>query len=252
MRLRAGWACRLQQALQMLMGAACLHRATCDLLAACGWYHGLACSMAQAMSGFTLRRMALDCNCLVCCCAVLCCPAGATLPRAGVHHPLWSHSYLGYGFDVVQAQVNTLVKQLALDAGSAATPLPPAQVAAALAAGLDNSTAAGQPDAASGSGTPGSLQHSQVPAVHVGEDGVVDPCLPAGYHSADGRVGSGVWQQCQQLVEAVIDPATCRPRRETPCPELPDNMPQLSGEHSSTRTAAGRRCVCCAQASLCC
>lgn len=76
----------------------------------------------------------------------------------------------------------------------------------------------------------GILTQQVAAAVHVGADGVVDPCLPAGYQTDDGRVGSGVWQQCQQLVEAVIDPNTCKPVHDTPCPELPDSMPRLTGK----------------------
>lgn len=168
-----------------------------------------------------------------------------------MNHPLWSHSYLGYGFDVVQTKVKILVKQLALVDPSDAL-LHPAQLSAALAAAHSNSTASGQQEAAAaGSTQPGSLQHSQVPAVHVGEDGVVDPCLPAGYKSEDGRVGSGVWQQCQQLVETVIDPASCKPLKETPCPELPDNMPKLTGGQQDTGHADSRAHLGVCQLLLC-
>jgi hypothetical protein len=162
----------------------------------------------------------------------------------GVNHPLWSHSYLGYGFDVVQLRVEALVKQLALTANSSDDPFQPAHLTAAVAAGQRNITstiaaaaAVGQRAAADDS----SGQQAQAPAAEgLDEGGVIDPCLPAGYQSDDGRVGSGVWQQCQQLVEAVIDPAACRPVQETPCPELPDNMPQLTGDQPAfnNRSAA--------------
>lgn len=93
---------------------------------------------------------------------------------------------------------------------------------------MTSTTAAVEQEAPAGDS---SIQQAQAPpAVQADEGGVIDPCLPAGYESDDGRVGSGVWQQCQQLVEAVIDPAACRPVQETPCPELPDNMPKLTGE----------------------
>lgn len=160
----------------------------------------------------------------------------------GVNHPLWSHSYLGYGFDVVQLRVEALVKQLALTANSSDEPFQPAHLTAAVAAGQRNITSTAAAAAAAVGQRPAtddsSVQQAQAPAAErLDEDGVIDPCLPAGYQSDDGRIGSGVWQQCQQLVEAVIDPAACRPVQETPCPELPDNMPQLTGDQPASSKA---------------
>jgi hypothetical protein len=152
---------------------------------------------------------------------------------SGVNHPLWSHSYLGYGFDVVQIKVQNLVKQLALTATTSDAPLPPAHLAAAVVAGQRNmtGTVAAAEVEQQAAADDSSTQLVQAPAaVHVDGQGVIDPCLPAGYESDNGHVGSGVWQQCQQLVEAVIDPAACRPVLATPCPELPDSMPKLTGE----------------------
>jgi hypothetical protein len=183
---------------------------------------------------------------LVCLMARCCC-----LP-AGVNQPLWSHSYLGYGFDVVQSKVNSLVRQLAAGNGSSTHATSSTQAAAA-AAGGSSALSAGHLDAAAepaaagqaGSSVAVSPHASGAVPVHVGAEGVVDPCLPAGYNSHDGRVGSGVWQQCQQLVEAVIDPRACKPVQQTPCPELPDGMPKLTGE-------LGGGCVCTGQHQVFC
>lgn len=175
-------------------------------------------------------------HCCLCCCAC-----------AGVNHPLWSHSYLGYGFDVVQTKVDSLVHQLARTGIASDVPLDAALLSTAVVAVQSNTTGPGaaaaahqvasaaQPaaagDTSSGSGsTSPQQQQAASAAVHVVGDGVVDPCLPAGYTSADGRIGSGVWQQCQQLVQAVIDPAACKPVQAIPCPEIPDNMPKLQGD----------------------
>jgi hypothetical protein len=172
----------------------------------------------------------------LCCCAC-----------AGVNHPLWSHSYLGYGFDVVQTKVDSLVHQLARKELASDGPLDTALLSTAVVAVQSNTTGPGaaaaahsvypaaQPaaagDSSSGSGAISPQQQAAASAaVHVVGDGVVDPCLPAGYTSEDGRIGSGVWQQCQQLVQAVIDPAACKPVQAIPCPEIPDNMPKLQGE----------------------
>jgi hypothetical protein len=185
---------------------------------------------APLVTALTLFRV------LLCCC-------GCT----GVNHPLWSHSYLGYGFDVVQTKVDSLVHQLAHTGSASDLPWDTALLSSAVMAMQSNRTGPGaaaaahqvasafQPaaagDSSSGSGSASPQQQVAVSAaVHVVGDGVVDPCLPAGYTSADGRIGSGVWQQCQQLVQAVINPAACKPVQAIPCPEIPDNMPKLQGE----------------------
>lgn len=206
--------------------------------------------------------------------------------HAGVHQPLWSHSYLGYGFDVVQSKVDTLVKELALrshqhhgdnssstDASSLTALSPPPSVGLSVeAAGTATAAAAGghsnvppdhqsesaaaaaagaQPAPAPSEGSNeqqlGQQQLSPDALVHVAAEGVMDPCLPAGYRSDDGRVGSGVWQACQQLVQAVLDPSACKPQRETPCPEIPDHMPRLTGGAGGTASKEGRcrRQLCC-------
>lgn len=54
--------------------------------------------------------------------ALLACCMLLVTPLAGVIHPLWSHSYLGYGFDVVEKEVKQLILQQDSnhDSGSAA------------------------------------------------------------------------------------------------------------------------------------
>lgn len=149
----------------------------------------------------------------------------------GVNHPLWAHSYLGYGFDVVQTKVDALVKQLAhannASHHTSGTADHPTTAGAAL--GHDNASGAVEHSGARAHAA-AAQPAASASAVHMGVDGLVDPCLPAGYHSEDGRVGSGVWQQCQQLVESVIDPSTCKPVNGKPCPEVPEHMPKLTGE----------------------
>jgi hypothetical protein len=92
---------------------------------------------------------------------------------AGVSRPLWSHSYLGYGFDVVEHKVDQLVKQQAPAAAANRS-------TAAAPAGTAGSTQTGQPTQ--------QQQHQEAQQVQEHLAGqpaaegphVMDPCLPAG------------------------------------------------------------------------
>jgi hypothetical protein len=89
---------------------------------------------------------------------------------AGVPRPLWSHSYLGYGFDVVEQKVGQLVKKQQAPAATA------------------NSSSATAPVGPAGSTQTGQPSKQQVQQVHdhlvvppaVEGLHVMDPCLPAG------------------------------------------------------------------------
>lgn len=92
----------------------------------------------------------------------------------GVTRPLWSHSYLGYGFDVVEQQVDLLVKQQAAVLGQAAA-----------GSHTPAATQIGQPvkqqqqqQQQQVQGSSGGQQSSQ-PLTRV-QAALMDPCLPAG------------------------------------------------------------------------
>ncbi|WIA29364.1 hypothetical protein OEZ86_011869 [Tetradesmus obliquus] len=146
------------------------------------------------------------------------------LPLPGVPRPLWSHSYLGYGFDVVEHRVVQLVKQQAPAAAASSSS------AAAAAAGPAGSMQTGQPSKQQQQQAQQVQGHLVGPPASEGPH-MMDPCLPAGYLAGDGRTGSGEWQQCQRLVAEAIDPSNCKPAAAAaPCPEIPSHMPRLAGQ----------------------
>ncbi|KAF6262519.1 nucleoside phosphatase family-domain-containing protein [Scenedesmus sp. NREL 46B-D3] len=131
--------------------------------------------------------------------------------RAGVSRALWSHSYLGYGFDVVEHKVEQLVKQQAPAAAAngsrAAAPAVPADLMQ--------------------TGQPNKQQQQQAQQLH--DQLVVSPTAE----------GSGEWQQCQRLVAEAIAPSNCKPAPAgTPCPEIPSHMPRLAGQLLATENFA--------------
>jgi hypothetical protein len=96
---------------------------------------------------------------------------------AGVSRPLWSHSYLGYGFDVVEHKVDQLVKQQAPAAAAAAN-----SSTAAAPAGPADSTQTGQPTKQQQQQQQEAQQVQEHLAGQPAAEGphVMDPCLPAG------------------------------------------------------------------------
>lgn len=97
----------------------------------------------------------------------------ASLPCAGVPRPLWSHSYLGYGFDVVEHRVVQLVKQQAPAAAASSSS------AAAAAAGPAGSMQTGQPSKQQQQQAQQVQGHLVGPPASEGPH-MMDPCLPAG------------------------------------------------------------------------
>lgn len=47
----------------------------------------------------------------------------------------------------------------------------------------------------------------------------------------DGRMGAGEWYRCQELVAKAIDTSKCQAVADATCPELPKQMPKLTGVH---------------------
>eukprot|EP00879_Flechtneria_rotunda_P023791 GHRR01025190.1.p1 GENE.GHRR01025190.1~~GHRR01025190.1.p1 ORF type:complete len:554 (+),score=179.00 GHRR01025190.1:215-1876(+) len=139
------------------------------------------------------------------------------LPLPGVTRPLWSHSYLGYGFDVVEQQVDALVFGKRISAVTAnlaaAAPDPPGPPKQQLQAPQQPASSV-----------------SQLTEFAAGAVPILDPCLPAGYIPRDGRTGTGEWHLCQQLVAQAMDPTNCKAAADRTCPEIPKSLPKLTGD----------------------
>jgi len=110
--------------------------------------------------------------------------AGRLLHRLGLpglrHREHFTHSYLGFGFDVVEARVKLRVLEMARTQRAEA--------------GGGGGRVAGAPAA---------------PAPN-------DPCLPRNYKASDGRVGTGDLDHCRRLVLEALFPPGCARRRQQP------------------------------------
>ncbi|GBF99405.1 nucleoside phosphatase [Raphidocelis subcapitata] len=134
------------------------------------------------------------------------------LQLPGVSKRLFTHSFLGYGFDVLEAKLAAQALAEARGGGGGG------------GGGGDGSPSGGDSSGGGGGGT------------------ATDPCLPKGYESADGRLGTGDWRACQRRVAATMDPEGCARRgggggggggaggaggTGGACPEFPDSLPPL-------------------------
>ncbi|MEW5319058.1 MAG: hypothetical protein WDW38_010234 [Sanguina aurantia] len=98
------------------------------------------------------------------------------LQLPGLHQPLYTHSFLGYGLDVAWFRTGLAVQQ---------------------------------------------------------DSSKTDPCLPTGYTTEAGIVGSGSFDECLALASAIL-PAAAAPCEHTQCSIAGEFMPPLSGGFLAT------------------